>query len=123
MIAGLKMTKTSQAAILRACVEYAACIAAYHAGFRVDRLEGNLEAAAAVGSQYNNAAADWLRRINRTKATTAEALFAKAALADFIVADDEARTDPDTAEYILSLGRDVMAFCRAIRDEGLGGGG
>jgi hypothetical protein len=106
----------SEAQLIEACVNVAACLAAYHSGFTADP-DGNNKTAARTGSKFMSMRKQELRRIIATPATTAQGLSAKARIAGALIEDDLASLSADSHEFILGFAADVKAFTQKIGDD------
>jgi hypothetical protein len=105
----------SHAAVIRAAVEYAAAIAAFHGGFR-GAVHGGYTVADQAGMRVWDKVAAAMKKLSRTPATSAEALDAKARVLE-IIREDPANETPMTEGFYLSFARDVRSFLKALHEE------
>lgn len=107
----------SNAAVIRAAVEYASAIAAFHGGFR-GAVHGEYKVADQAGARAWDKVVPAMQRLASTPATSAEALDAKARVLEIIREAPETNEVTDVTEaFYLSFAADVRRFLEALHDE------
>jgi hypothetical protein len=105
----------SNAAVIRAAVEYASAIAAFHGGFQ-GAVHGEYKVADQAGLRTWDRVVAAMKTLASTPAISTEAIDAKARVLEIIREDKANETDLTEAFYLL-FATDVRKFLEALREE------